>query len=543
MIAISNNQQASEAKFALERAMLNCHDWKLLTGETLTATITPDDSKAKCELSVEWGKLIFAWWDADQSQSWRVTAYEIDSAELRLQVTRGLKNEFVILTLRNQSRWRDCLEFESLELTERRRLYAQTLAELFASELFNAKVQHVTTGEARSQSAPGRYARLILKLPGETVLAIGATEAESQTNLDNIIAAGLIWLTTFNQPRDSKQPDRPKAKRLLFCLPAGRSQTAIERMTLLDTAHLGARIECLEINERNKELNSVQLATQSELLNTHPREVDWPEADSTDNHWRERILRLAPERTELRQIAGKEHYSINGLEFARASLGKKPRVVFGVAGFAGFAGFESTPAEILTEANFYRLANLVDEIARHRSANSADRRHAFYRLREEAWLESLLRQNISVLDAGLDKRFVYSQIPAWRGDERSVIDLLTVSHKARLVVIEVKASEDAQLPMQGLDYWLRVEQARLRGEFQRRGLFGGIELADQPPLLYLVAPRLRFHRAFAPVARCLSPQIEAYQIGVNANWRSGVRVRTIDRINLQPDPAAFSLES
>ena len=81
---------------------------------------------------------------------------------------------------------------------------------------------------------------------------------------------------------------------------------------------------------------------------------------------------------------------------------------------------------------------------------------------------TLLRKNIRVLDEGLDERYVYSQIPAWRGDERSVIDLLTVNHQARLVVIEVKASEDAQLPMQGLDYWLRVEQARLRGEFQRR---------------------------------------------------------------------------
>ena len=112
-----------------------------------------------------------------------------------------------------------------------------------------------------------------------------------------------------------------------------------------------------------------------------------------------------------------------------------------------------------------------------------------------------------------------------------MIDLLTVTHEARLAVIEIKATEDAQLPLQGLDYWLRVEQARLRGEFARRGLFAGIELADQSSLLYLVAPRLRFHRSFAIVARCLSPQIEAYQVGLNANWREGVRVRSIERAN------------
>lgn len=517
MLSITNNETAAEARYAIERAMFDIAEWQLLVGDVQAAIITRDN----CELSVEWGKLIFAWWDDQRSQNWRVTAYELDEAELRLQVMRGLKNEITTLTLRNQTRWQEKVEFENLELAERRKLYAQTLAEMFAGGFFNAKIRHVTTGADHSHSVPGRYARLVLKLRGETVLAIGATEAETQTDIDGIIAAGLIWLAGFNQQRDAKQ----KAKRLLFCLPAGRSQTAIERMTLLDTTHLDARIECFEIDERCHELSALPLATQSELLNTHPRELDWPESESAENLWRERILRLAPDRIELRQIAGRELYSINGLEFARASFGEKPRVVFGVA------GLENAPTGILTEANFDRLVKLVGEIAEHRSANSTAHRNPLHSLREEAWLESLMRQNISVLDAGFDDRFVYSQIPAWRGDERSVIDLLTVNHKGRLVVIEVKASEDAQLPLQGLDYWLRVEQARLRGEFERRGLFGGVELADQSPLLYLVAPRLRFHRTFAIVARCLSPQIEAYQVGVNANWRSGVRVRTVERVN------------
>lgn len=518
MLSITNNETATEAKYSLERAMLNTEEWQLLIGDIQAAILTRDN----CELSVEWGKLIFAWWDDHGSQNWRVTAYELDEAELRLQVSRGLSNQLATLTLRNQTKWQEKVEFENLELAQRRQLYAQTLAELFAAGFFNAKVQRVTTGPDRSHSVPGRYARLSLKLRGETALAIGACEAETQTDIEGVVAAGLIWLAGFNEQRDIKQ----KAKRLLFCLPAGASQTAIERMTLLDVSHLGARIECFEIDEHRRELSAMPLATQNELLNTHPRELDWPEIATADNLWRERILRLAPDCIEFRQVAGRELYSINGLEFARASFGEKPRVVFGVA------GLDETPVQTLTEANFDRLAKLVGEIAEYRSAKSADHRNPLHRLREEAWLESLLRQNISALDSGFDARFVYSQIPAWRGDERSVIDLLTVNHKGRLAVIEVKSSEDAQLPLQGLDYWLRVEQARLRGEFHRRGLFSGVELADQPPLLYLVAPRLRFHRTFAIVAQCLSPQIEAYQVGVNTNWRQGVRVRTCDRIGL-----------
>src|SRR5262249_52851116 len=135
------------------------------------------------------------------------------------------------------------------------------------------------------------------------------------------------------------------------------------------------------------------------------------------------------------------------------------------------------------------------------------------------------------LDATFDERFVYSQVPAWRADERSVIDLLTVNHEGRLAVIEIKAAEDPQLPLQGTDYWLRGEQGRLGNDVEKRGLFQGVAIADRSPLLYLVAPRLRFHRTFETVAQCVSPRIEAYRIGVNANWREGVKVHTRERIN------------
>src|SRR5262249_3969257 len=86
------------------------------------------------------------------------------------------------------------------------------------------------------------------------------------------------------------------------------------------------------------------------------------------------------------------------------------------------------------------------------------------------------------------------------------------------------------LPLQGTDYWLRVEQGRLLNEFKKRGLFQGVRLSEQSPLLYLIAPRLRFHRTFAAVAQCLTPQIEAYQIGINVNWREGVKVHTRERV-------------
>jgi hypothetical protein len=520
MKTLSDNEESAKARYEIERATIDCAEMSLFIDDVQTATL----ARGNFEFGVEWGKLIFAWWDEGVSQSWRVTAYKIDRGELRLRATRGMGRETTLLTLRDPAKWHEIRERENLPLGERRRRYAETLSRLITKRFNGAKVERVTTGSFRPRSGVGRYARLVLKSEGETVLVIGVGEAESQDGVDGVVAAGLVGLAAFNEKRDGID----QAKRLWLCLPKERSQTAMERVTLLDVSRLGAQIECFEVDERSEEMAGVCAVTQDELLNSHPREVIWHGASTLDEKWRERIVNLAPDLIETRRDSrsGRERFEIKGLEFAH--LGADGRVKFGVVGgrFEGVANLVT-----LTESNFGELEALVREIVRYRSADCLDRRHPFYSLRAEAWLESLLRRDIRRLDASFDERFVYSQIPAWRADERSVIDLLTVNHEGLLAVIEIKAAEDPQLPLQGTDYWLRVEQGRLRNEFKKRGLFEGVAIADRSPLLYLVAPRLRFHRTFETVAQCVSPRIEAYRIGVNANWREGLKVHTRDRIN------------
>src|SRR5499426_2188871 len=520
MKTLSDNEESAEARYEIERATIECAELNLFIGGVQAATL----ARGNFEFGVEWGKLIFAWWDEGVSQSWRVTAYEIDRGELRLRATRGMGSETTILTLRDPANWREMRERENLPPGERRRRYAKTLSRLITKSFNGAKVERAAVGSSRSRSGAGRHARLVLKSDGETVLAIGVGEGESQAGVDDVVAAGLVSLAAFNEKRDGKD----RAKRLWFCLPKGRSQTAMERVTLLDISHLGAQIECFEVDEGGEDMTRVRPVTQDELLNWRPREVIWPGAEASDERWRERIINLAPDLIETRRDSrsGRERFEIKGLEFARLSAGGRAK--FGVLGGRAFG---EANLVALTESNFDELESLVREIVRYRSADCLDRRHPFYSLRAEAWLESLLRRDIRRLDATFDERFVYSQIPAWRADERSVIDLLTVNHDGRLAVIEIKAAEDPQLPLQGTDYWLRVEQGRLRNEFKKRGLFEGVAIADRSPLLYLVAPRLRFHRTFQTVAQCVSPRIEAYRIGVNDNWREGVKVHTRESIN------------
>lgn len=521
MNQISDSTTAAQAKYEIEQALLAAHDWQLWEGEALLTTLARPTS----EFSVEWGKLIFAWWTDESSQSWRVTDYEIAEAELHLKATRGMGRDTVTFTLRDALRWR-ADKPEDVTVAERRAAFATLLSQLLHEHFSDVQVQRSNVRSKFSLAQPSQYVRLLLRRNKETICAIGINEAEAQSDLDGIITAGLVWCAASKTP----------AQKLWLCVPADRSQTVLERLTLLDCSPLS--VECLAVDEKARSLTAQRPFSQTELLSLHPRGMHWPaNKPVAASPWRTRIVQLAPAWIEVREDAEQrfESYCLHGLEFARTKGETRTRVLFGVSHYpddiAAKLDFNADAARrLLTDRNFAQLQNLVQEILTYRSPASPDLRHPFYRLRTEAWLESLLQRDIRALDATLNARFVYAQVPAWQGDERSVLDLLTVNHQGQLVVIELKAAEDAQLPLQSLDYWLRVEQARIRGDFARRGLFAGITLADEPPLLYLVAPRLRFHRSFRSVANCIAPDIEAYRIGLNTNWRVGVKVHTRERL-------------
>jgi hypothetical protein len=119
---------------------------------------------------------------------------------------------------------------------------------------------------------------------------------------------------------------------------------------------------------------------------------------------------------------------------------------------------------------------------------------------------------------------VYRQLPAFSAADRAMIDVLAMTLGNRLAVIELKADEDIHLPLQGVDYWARVEWHRSREEFAKFGYFPGREIAPEKPLLMLVAPALHVHPATDTILRYLSPEIEWELLGIDERWREGLKV-------------------
>lgn len=130
---------------------------------------------------------------------------------------------------------------------------------------------------------------------------------------------------------------------------------------------------------------------------------------------------------------------------------------------------------------------------------------------------------------------LYGQISTVLGSDRGVIDLLACDLHGRLAVLELKAGEDPCLPLQALDYWIRVRSHALAGEFSGHGYFPGVALLRRPPRLFLVAPALEFHPTTEAVLRFLSPEVEIERIGLGVEWQRKLRVVLRVRGSLRPD--------
>jgi hypothetical protein len=237
------------------------------------------------------------------------------------------------------------------------------------------------------------------------------------------------------------------------------------------------------------------------------------------------IINEAPHAIDVVHARHGETLRYYGLPFARVrSLLGWERVWFGV---------EGSHRRLLDKGSLPDFYNLMQDLRVYRSADATDFRHAFYRNASEAWLESLLRKDITKLDPGLIIAPLHAQFRTARGGKLGVrpIDMLALRQDGRLVVIELKVSEDREHVLQGVDYWRRVEAHRRRGHITKAKLFGDRRISDESPLVYLVAPTLRVHPSFHTLARCISSEIEIYRFDINEDWRSGVRVMRRMKVN------------
>lgn len=366
------------------------------------------------------------------------------------------------------------------------------------------------------------YARGVLR-SGRTAFALlGVNAAEPQAAIDASLTFGLLWLEHCRQ----QLAEKSRVEGLKLFVPGGCSDVVRERMAHLN--HSIAKFELWEVDERERSVRQLDCADRGNISTRLVHCVNEAAARERFAMAVAHVRQLGGEFASTIDVtalsAGEISLRVHGLEFARARWGANPRsfspaaeIFFGVGAAAHALDDQSEPL----------LRELLNRILHERHAH-ADHAGAFWRMHPERWLESLVLREVSALDSRLPStdagQAIYSQVPAFSASDRAMIDVLTLTRDRRLAVIELKADEDLHLPLQGLDYWARVQWHHQRGEFQRFGYFPGLELSPAPPLLLLAAPALRIHPATDTLLRYISPDIDYTLIAIDEHWREGVRV-------------------
>ena len=360
-------------------------------------------------------------------------------------------------------------------------------------------IEKLSSAADLERSLSPAVARAVLKRGAARWAIVGVSDGQSAAAADRILTTGLIWLDIVRRSRQGT------AAGLKLFLPAGRAAATAQRVNFL-TRDL--RFEVHEF-DRHGNLAPIDPADRGNLqLRLEPCMTPATPPGAVNDRLREI---LADERIDcIRGANGVLSLQARGIEFARVA-GK--RMTYGLD--------RRSP---VTERNFDRVAALAGEILRLRSAPPPDGRNPLYTQYPERWLESQVRRSIPAIDPLLAAEPIYARVLTESGRERGVIDLLARGIDGRLAVLELKASEDIHLPLQGLDYWMRVKWSLESGGFREKGYFAGEPLSDRPPRLLLVAPALAFHPTTETILQFFAPEIPVERVGVSEDWRRKLEV-------------------
>ena len=538
------------------------HDWFMSIDGRSPITLTTDEF----EFSASTGRLIFSCWTQMGSRVWRVPSWDLRDDKLVLQTSRRMGAEEVTIELIPRASAKAIVASITAARQERCEKLAESVGRVLGVEQDaprrhptpvtrhpgcgvlgveqdaphrhptpdtrhpgfqhptpntlnpSAKIERAKLSPGMRRDQPGRYARIMLRLPHERVAVTGTVAESDVGNVDSLFSSALLWFQ-----RMLETPKRPSLQRLLLVVEHEILDAARQRHVLLRDS-LRERIELLEINDGWTEVTPVKPFERKNL-------------------WRKRLARFPPlnepgsielAKEILAELSGPIDIvaSRHGqtLRFHGLPFGRLRRVMGQDRIWFGIEGSRRRQLDVVHQQDW---AKLFDDLETYRNESCRDRRHWLYRASGEAWLESMLRRDITKLDPGLIIAPLHAQFRTSHGGPTGVrpIDLLALRHDGRLVVIELKVTEDRQHVFQGVDYWRRVEAHRRRGHISSAKLFGDREISDESPLVYLVAPTLHFHPSFRTLAKTIAPDIEIYRFDLNENWRSGVRVVRRERVN------------
>ena len=483
----------------------NGHEWLLI--RELGSTFPLD--KREIEVINDGEKVFFGFLDNLGFHSWRLNSFSFNGSEIAIDTAGAFAQKRE--TMRLVPRASAALLTAEIELARLKK--ANEIAHLIAETFPGTKL-----GRVALNAENGRLAQINFAAADKTPMAAIA-DVTGTLVAEAVFTAAILWLEKLGLRKNKPVND-------IFVVCEKRHAKNAQKLHALLTHRWKEKITVFEIDRKNDPARLVALPKRKirDLWRERSKRLTLP-ASSKLSKTGARIIESAPEMIDVIYSKQGETLRFMGLPFARVRtmLGTE-KAWFGVG----------RDRRILTNENWEEITELVELLDINRSADSPNKRHEYYRAAPEAWLESILRRNIQLLDSNLILSPIYNQFRS----SNDKIDLLALRRDGRLVIIELKTQPDREMIFQAADYWRKIEIQRRRGDLREADLFDGRAILDEPALIYLAAPAWSFHRDFEFFARTISPEIELWRFELHENWRG--RVKVLARQNYAGGESGFT---
>lgn len=473
------------------------HEWLLIGAAGAAFAL----QTSEIEISFERGRIIFAFLHEKGFQMRRVVDCQIEDGELKFKTTAAFQSKAETFRLVPRVH-----AGELSRAVERARLER---ADRIALSIVHANPNSKLVRVSLNQDG-GRFARIVFETADKmNIAAVADVSASAQP--ENVLAQAILWFARL------KQRPRKKISTMWILAEKNVYQTLNALHALLRDDWRKAIVvkETKEnITDRCVEIAAAKPIERAELWTEKPPKIRFDAAPLSETA--RAIVNRAPDKIDAVKTRNGETVRFLGVPFARVRrIGDREQTWFGIG----------QAKRILNEETKAEFDDLLAQLDSHRRFDAANKRHDFYRLYPEAWLEFVLRLNVRKLDGNLILSPVHNQFR----QAADCLDLLALRSDGRLVVIELKTAPDPAAVFQAADYWRKIELQRRTGNLRRARVFGDVPIADLPTLVYLVAPTLAFHQDFDFFAQAVSPEIEIYRFDLNENWREDLRVARVSK--------------
>ncbi|MEJ7622629.1 MAG: hypothetical protein WKF34_01415 [Pyrinomonadaceae bacterium] len=467
------------------------HEWLLIRNAARSFSLNQDE----IDVGGTGEKAHFGFLDDEGFHTWRINSFANVDGEIAIDVAGAFSQKRETMRLVP----RVAIAELTAEVELARLIKAGQMADLVKAKFAGSKL-----GRGALNAENGRFAQIDFETGDRRPMAAIGDVVGSLT-VETIFTAAILWVEKLGMRRN-----KPVNEIVIVC-ERPQARNAQHLHALLNT-RWQSKITVAEIRRKTDPPKLVLLPPQRfrDLWREKAPKITLSDTVEVSETAR-RIVSLAPGQIDIVRSRQGETLRFAGLPFARVR-----RMMGQEKAWVGVGGHRRP----LEQSRWKEVVALVDELEQYRLPFSTNTRHEFYRAAPEAWLESILRRDIALLDSNLILSPIYHQFRS----ARAKIDLLALRRDGRLVIIELKTQPDRESVFQAADYWRKVELQRRRGILAAANLFDGLEILDKPALIYVAAPAWSFHRDFEFFARSLSPEIELWRFELHENWRENVKV-------------------